>query len=201
MQNCGKQESRSPTELELLFTNHHCQTLGLQSRRPATGVSRGPRAGSVPRSLPRARARERESVPENGGASPGCQAGVRTLLEHSRNTLWTLQRPGPEGPRRHPLGHPLFQGPSGTLPRILRARSARATPVAVQRDLNSWGCGGWSCVSLETPYISESSWRAGKKVARPLWLVPKRLRTGSLEGENSCPSKCSRSFRSETLRS
>ena len=35
----------------------------------------------------------------------------RTLRGHSRDTFWTLQRPGPEGPQRHPEGH--FRDTSG----------------------------------------------------------------------------------------
>ena len=44
----------------------------------------------------------------------------RTLRGHSRDSFWTLRRPGPEAPQKHPKDTP------GTL----RARRARETPVA-----------------------------------------------------------------------
>ena len=116
------------------FLSQFRVTFELRSRRPATGAS-GPKC---PRSVP-------ESVPENGGCPRECLRG------HSRDTFWTLQSPGPEGPRGHPVGHSLEHPPfsgtlSGTLRDTLAARRARETPVAGQRHRNFWVTWGHSAV-------------------------------------------------------
>ena len=117
--------------------------LGLRSRRPATGVSRALRARSVP-----------ESVPENGGCPRECPTGCPksvprvspecpghlfdtpgTLSGHfldtpepgARRALWTLRR-------TLPRTAPVFGDTLGDTPGTLRARRARETPVAGQRD-------------------------------------------------------------------
>ena len=98
-------------------------------------------AQSVPGVPPKA------SIPENGVVRGNVPRGVSgallalqkvsrgylqsvpdtflTLQGHSRDTFWTLRSPGPEAPRRHPvghsLGHPRFSGTlSGTLFGTLR---------------------------------------------------------------------------------
>ena len=107
----------------------------LRSAWPPTGVSR---ARSVP-----------ESVPENGGvqgslpSGPGlgsvqkvsreCLQSVQkvsqTLWEHSRDTVWTLESRGPEGPQGHrgtlPWTAPFSWTLSETLRGTLWARRAR----------------------------------------------------------------------------
>ena len=112
----------------------------LRSRRPATGVSRGLRARSVPGVSPRVspkmggvRGSVRRGVP--GPWAPECPKSVPrvspecpghlfdtpgTLSGHFLDTP-ELRAPG------HPVGHPPF---SGTLSGTLRARRARETPVA-----------------------------------------------------------------------
>ena len=113
--------------------------LGLQPPRPATGVIRALRAGSVsgvsPRVSPKTGVSEggvRRGVPgplwtrapecpkSVPRVSPECQKGVWTLRGHSRDTFWTLRTPviAPGRPHRTLPQTPPFSGtPSGTLPR------------------------------------------------------------------------------------
>ena len=103
------------------------------SYRSLSGPS-GPKCpGKCPRECPRKRGCQRECL--QGPSGPGLQSvqkfkcpksvpGVvkkesRTLWGHSRDSFWTLQSPGPEGPR------------------TLRARRARETPVAGRCKINS----------------------------------------------------------------
>ena len=118
--------------------------------RPATGVFRPEVSPGVsPRVSPKTggdtvRGSVRRGV--SGARVPECPQSVRRVSPQSAGHLfdtpgtlwghfWTLRSPGPEGPRRHPVGHshghPPFSGTlSGTLPGTLRARRARKTPVA-----------------------------------------------------------------------
>ena len=122
----------------------------MRTPRPAAGISRTLRARSVLGSVS-------ESVPENGGVRGNVPRGVSGLfgprapeypksvprvcpecLEHLFDTLGTLfGHSGARGPKvpETPRGTfprtPPFSGTlSETLPRTLRARKARETPVA-----------------------------------------------------------------------
>ena len=116
----------------------------LRTPQPATGVSCDLRARSVPKSVRKKGGCPRECPRRclrgpSGPRAPECSKGVprgspecqKGVWGRSRDTFWTLRSPGPEGPRRHPVGHPRFSGTlSGTPPGTLRARRARETPVA-----------------------------------------------------------------------
>ena len=77
----------------------------------------------------------------------------RTLRGHSRVTFWTLRRPGPEGPQRHPEGHSRDTlGPKGP-------RDSCSRPGALQSKVVF---SGWIPIRPPTPtsddFPSDSGW-------------------------------------------
>ena len=88
-----------------------------------------------------------------------CPRSVRdtflTLRGHSRDTFWTLQSPGPFGPRRHPLGHPRL---SGTLSGTLRDTSG---PKGLRDSCSRPGCSQGQPSIVRTPF-SAMPWRSPK---------------------------------------